>query len=111
MARICYLNYCFVSIPDKIIGVNIATLTVPLPVIVDRELVFRADLETESGSDYYTPVIYHWNFGDGVNMESLEPTVTHTYTTPGSWNVSVSASNNVSNKIIPFIGIVNVALG
>jgi len=80
-------------------------------VIVDRELVFRADLETKSGSDYYTPVIYHWNFGDDVNMESSEPTVTHTYTTPGSWNVSVSASNNVSNKIIPFIGIVNVAKG
>ena len=78
--------------------------------IVDREVVFTADVETDSNSDYYTPVIYQWDFGDGINMVTTVPTVTHTYSTPGSWNVSVSASNNVSSPG-PFIGIVNVAKG
>jgi len=100
----------FFLFTDKIVGVNISTLTVPLSVIVDRELVFRADVVTENGSDYYTPVKYQWDFGDSINVESREPTVTHIYTTPGSWNVSVSASNNVSSSV-PFIGIVNAAKG
>ena len=71
--------------------------------------MFRANVTTRFGSDYYTPVMYQWDFGDD-SMNSSVPTVTHTYTTPGSWNILVSVSNEVSSPVL-FTGTVNVAKG
>jgi PKD repeat protein len=35
-------------------------------------------------------LIYHWNFGDGVAGDGAE--VTHTYTQPGSYKVTIEAT-------------------
>ena len=72
--------------------------------------MFKADVTTRFGSDYYNPVMYQWDFGDNASMNSSVPTVTHTYTTPGSWNISVSVSNEVSSPV-PFTGTVYIAKG
>ena len=36
---------------------------------------------------------YHWNFGDGMQQTTTTGTVTHTYSAPGSYQVSVQAMN------------------
>ena len=41
------------------------------------------------------PYYLYWDFGDGSTLQSLEEEVTHTYTTSGSFNVSLTAKNYI----------------
>ena len=47
---------------------------------------------------------YTWNFGDGsANVTTLNPTVTYAYTTQGTFNLQVEATNNSSQTGV-FVG-------
>ena len=77
--------------------------------ITDKEIVLTAVVTSLAGTDYYTPVTYHWDFGDGHTAVSTEPSITYSYSTPGSWNVTLQAANNVSSAV--FSGRVKVNTG
>ena len=79
----------------------------PLVAIVNEELVFTAIVTAKT--DYYTPVTYHWDFGNGHTKTSTEPSITYSYSTCGLWNVTLTATNNVSS--VAFSGRVNVVKG
>ena len=101
---IIYLSYS-----DYISSVTIKSLAdaSPLVAIINEELVFTAIVT--AGTNYYTPVTYHWNFGNGHTETSTEPSITYSYSTPGSWNVTLTATNNVSG--VTFSGTVQVYKG
>jgi PKD repeat protein len=58
-----------------------------------------------------TIVSYHWNFGDGTNTSTLTPNTLHSYTAPGSYNVSlfIESSGGCRDTIIKSITILNTA--
>ena len=39
-------------------------------------------------------ITYNWNFGNGVTKQTTEPQISYTYTTPGDYNISVTAKDN-----------------
>lgn len=96
---------------DKISNVTIKSLAdnTPLVATVKEELVFTAIITSGAGTNYYTPVSYHWNYGDGNTEMSTEPLVTYSYSAPGLWNITVVAANNVSSAM--FIGKIDVFKG
>jgi PKD domain len=48
-----------------------------------------------AAGDTWSPVSYHWNFGDGGTASG--PNVSHAYALPGSYTVTVSATDAVGN--------------
>jgi PKD repeat protein len=42
-----------------------------------------------------------WDFGDGSTASGSDTTVTHTYTRPGSWPVTMSATNGAEETSLP----------
>jgi PKD domain len=48
-----------------------------------------------AAADVWSPVSYHWNFGDGGTASG--PNVSHAYNLPGSYTVTVSAIDAVGN--------------
>ncbi|HPX75406.1 MAG TPA: PKD domain-containing protein, partial [Bacteroidales bacterium] len=46
----------------------------------------------------YSPTSWLWNFGDGTNSTEQNPT--HTYSTPGNYTVSLTASNSSGNNTL-----------
>ncbi|MCB0659343.1 MAG: PKD domain-containing protein, partial [Saprospiraceae bacterium] len=42
---------------------------------------------------YQSDVTYTWNFGDGTNMSSTSPAISHTYTADGTYEVTLVATN------------------
>jgi PKD repeat protein len=56
----------------------------------------------------YTPMTYHWDFGDGSTSERQNPT--HIYTADGEYTISLTATNQYGSdtKTVPgFIGVGN----
>ena len=96
---------------DEISSVTIKSLAgnTPLVATVKGELVFTANITSVAGTIYYTPVTYQWDYGDGNTAVSTEPSVTFSYSAPGSWNITVVATNNVSSAM--FTGRINVFKG
>ena len=80
-----------------------------LVAIVNAEVVFRAIITSAAGTNYYTPVTYLWDFGDSNAEMTTDPSITHSYSAPGSWNVSLTAKNNVSSAT--FSGQIKVSKG
>ena len=77
--------------------------------IVNEENVFTANVTSLAGTNYYTPVTYHWDFGNGHTEVSSESSITYSYSTPGLWTVTLKATNNVSSAV--FSGIVKISKG
>ena len=77
--------------------------------IVNEEIVFTANVTSLAGTNYYTPVTYHWKFGNGHTEVSSESSITHSYSTPGLWTFTLEATNNVSSAV--FSGLVMVSKG
>ena len=48
-------------------------------------------------------VTYTWNFGDGETTNTTETAVSHKYTTPGSYAVSVTATCNAGTATFEFV--------
>ena len=81
-----------------------------LPVaIVKENKVFTAVVTSVAGTDYYTPVTYQWDFGNGDVDTSTESSITYSYSTPGLWNITLTATNNVSSAT--FTGQVHIFKG
>ena len=55
----------------------------------------------------FTPTSWYWDFGDGTNSTEQNPT--HTYTTPGNYTVSLTASNDTVNSTITQSNYVRIA--
>ena len=55
----------------------------------------------------FTPISWYWDFGDGTNSTEQNPT--HTYTTPGNYTVTLTASNGVFNSTITQNNYVRIA--
>ena len=81
----------------------------PLVAIVNEENVFTANVTSLAGTNYYAPVTYHWDFGNGHTEVSSESSITYSYSTPGLWTVTLKATNNVSSAV--FSGIVKISKG
>ena len=97
---------------DKISNVIVNSLAgdnSPLVVIVNEELVFTTVVASLAGTNYYAPVTYHWDFGNGHTEVSSESSITYSYSTPGLWTVTLKATNNVSSAV--FSGIVKISKG
>ena len=96
---------------DKISSVTIKSLAdnTPLVATVKGELVFTAIITSVAGTRYYTPVTYQWDYGDGNTEISTEPSVIYSYSAPGSWNITLVATNNVNSAM--FIGRIHVFKG
>lgn len=98
---------------DKISNVIVNSLAgdSPLVAIVNEELVFTPVVTSLGRTNYYTPVTYQWNFSNGHTevFTNSEPSLTYSYSTPGLWNVTLRATNNVSSAL--FTGTVNVVTG
>ena len=65
---------------------------------VDQPVMFDAsdssDFDNEDGSGANDQVLtYTWNFGDGLNMSTSNPSATHTYAAPGSFDVTLTVSD------------------
>ena len=103
------LYICIYS--DKISSVTIKSFVddSPLLVIEKRDLILTAVVTSVAGTNYFTPVTYHWDFGNGDTKASTEPSITYSNYTSGQWNITLKATNNVSRAV--FIGRVRVAKG
>ena len=99
------------SFLDKISNVIVSSLAddSPLVAIVNEDLVLTAIVTSVAGTNYYTPVTYHWNFGNGHTEVLTEPSINYYYSTPGLWTVTLEATNNLSS--VMFIGRVNIITG
>ncbi|XP_037013155.2 polycystin-1 isoform X2 [Artibeus jamaicensis] len=63
----------------------------PNPAPVNVSVILCAELAGGSG------VIYVWSLGDGLSWETPEPSVTHTFPTPGLYLVTVTAKNQLGS--------------
>jgi PKD repeat protein len=86
------LVYTLLAPPVTSVGAPVASFvaspqigTVPLAVTFTN---------TSTGS----PTAYLWNFGDGTTSTAQNPT--HTYTSPGTYSVSLQVSNSVGSSLV-----------
>lgn len=57
----------------------------------ERNIIFDASIVNGNN------LIYAWNLGNGVTMETTEPTLSYQYTNDGNYQVVVTASNQLSS--------------
>lgn len=107
----CDTKIFIILYPDNISSVTVKSLSVDAPLVafVNGDLVFTAVVTGLTGNEYYMPVTFHWYFGNGDNETSTEPSVTYSYSAPGSWNITLMATNNVSTAV--FTGRITVFKG
>ena len=55
------------------------------------QLLFRAQLQSQYSTVYVGQVSYSWTFGDGGSSDTNDPLVSHTFLSPGTYTVSLSA--------------------
>jgi hypothetical protein len=67
----------------------------PIKAMVGQNVSFTASASQASMAAMITT--YSWKFGDGNVTEISNPTITHVYSAPGSFNVSLTITDNVSN--------------
>jgi len=65
------------------------------PQIIGTPTVFDA---SASLSPIGSIVSYAWNFGDGQTLVSTSPIVSHTYTVPGNYNVTLTVTNSAGTS-------------
>lgn len=49
-----------------------------------------------------TPTYYSWTWGDGTTRSTVNPSTSHTFTTPGTFTVKLEAYNYKSSKPYPY---------
>ena len=63
-------------------------------------VTYIAIIDCKASLDHtYGTVQYVWDFGNGKSSTTLQNTIINTYQSTGTYNFSVFASNNVSQKI------------
>ncbi len=79
-----------VEVTDPPVPAQIATINAnPSPATAGQEVTFTSNVRGD------TPITYNWDFGDG-NTGSGD-TATHTFEEPGSYTVTLDASNDVGD--------------
>ncbi|MDM8530406.1 PKD domain-containing protein [Anaerolineales bacterium HSG25] len=77
------------------------TSITPINAVHNTPVNFTAQISPSTASE---PINYQWNFGDGT---TINPTIVHTFTSVGTFDVSVTADNGydpVSKSISVYIG-------
>jgi PKD repeat protein len=69
------------------------TIAGPASGDVNQPLTFVASALDPSAVDRFAGFTYQWNFGDGTSITSDDPAPDHTFTTPGTYTVSVTATD------------------
>ena len=71
----------------------------PTTPIVNRTITFNASNSQPGWSKQlgdYSPIInYHWNFSDGTIIDTDNPIITHNYTTPGNYTVTLTITDSI----------------
>ena len=86
----------------------------PETAIINQTVTFDASASTPGWSaktQEFSPIInYAWDFGDGTFNETTSPTITHEYTTPGNYTVTLTITDAVgrTDTISHTIEILNV---
>ena len=75
----------------------------------NEKLIFTAVVTSVGGTNYYVPATYQWDFGTGDIRTSAESSITYSYSASGSWNITLTVTNNVSSAM--FVGKVHVSKG
>ncbi|WP_030458580.1 PKD domain-containing protein [Kitasatospora sp. NRRL B-11411] len=69
-------------------------LLTALPPMLQGPAPFTVTAQASAWSRWgFAQANYHFVFGDGTSVDSATPTVQHTYTTPGSYTASVTATD------------------
>jgi PKD repeat protein len=87
------------SATDTVI-ITVNDITPPLVNIGDCEPVVDnapVNLDATGSSDNVAIITYHWDFGDGNSENSTIPSAVHTYTKPGSYKVTLTATDGAGN--------------
>ncbi|MFK7972295.1 MAG: M57 family metalloprotease [Bacteroidia bacterium] len=78
------------------------------PVCKDSVIIFSG---TPTGA---TVQIYNWDFGDGTNSSTASPTISHTYTAPGLYYVSLTVTDTAGcddvEQKLGFVEVVDCAI-
>ncbi|MFH1319861.1 MAG: PKD domain-containing protein [Bacteroidota bacterium] len=97
--KLTLINSCGNSATDSIY------VTIAQNLLVNGELY----IEPPIGNSGYTTCtditfvglggsLFAWNFGDGNTMTTISPSVSHSYTAPGNYAVSVTITNDCGNS-------------
>lgn len=84
-----------------------AQFTAPTGVATSIPAHFDASASTDGGGD--TPLVYHWDFGDGSFGSGA--LATHTYTTAGDYSVRLTVIDSGGAASVPLARNVSVAQG
>lgn len=60
---------------------------------MERDVIFNTTVVSGNG------IIYQWSFGDGKSDDTTSGSVSHRYDSPGSYTVTVNASNALYNDV------------
>lgn len=97
---------------------NLLATGVTNPALCIADFKFDKSILCAGGSVAFTDVSYHginswnWNFGDGVTLVGNDPAVhqnpTHTYTTPGTFTVTLTVSNGADELSKTYSNVITV---
>ena len=54
-----------------------------------------------------TPISWYWDFGDGINSKHAQ-TATHTFTSPGTYNVTLTVTNTAGSNTVKKLNCITV---
>ena len=99
----------------NVAGNNVSTQTAYISVYITPVANFNASVTsgiaplsvTFTDLSNNTPTSWLWDFGDGSNSTSQNPT--HSYTTAGSYNVTLNATNIAGSNVSVVTGYINVS--
>jgi len=86
----------------------------PTTPLVNQTITFNASscqLGWSKTLGDYSPIInYHWNFSDGTVIDTAQPSITHNYTCPGNYTVTLTITDSVgrTDKTSILIQVYNV---
>jgi len=86
----------------------------PSTPIVNRTVIFNATSSTPGWSaklaDYSSIINYNWNFSDGTNITITDPVITHNFTQPGNYTVTLKITDSVgrTDSVFTIIQVFNV---
>lgn len=88
----------------------------PQTVIVNTTVTFDASISKpgwSAATQQFSPIIsYEWNFGDGAINQTSSPLITHKYTNPGNYTVTLKITDAVgrTDTITKTVEVLNITL-
>jgi chitodextrinase len=98
-----YFNFSFISrelnAPEAVIEIN-RSAQAGIMINEGDEILFSAQNSSDEDGDIEK---YYWNFGDGSTSDDIN--ALHTYSEPGTYNVTLTVEDDDGNKDIKYIEI------